>query len=128
VDFHSGDAVRLELARGGRVDSLDVNPAPDPLSTAPEEAAPLGLRLTALTPLLRSYLGTAAESGLLVTAVAPGSPAQNIGLQPGDVIVAIDDRRVSRVEDGVGLLRELSNRARASLVWERKGQLFRWAG
>jgi serine protease Do len=128
LDFRAGQTVRLELAREGGPASLEVAAAPDPLSGAPESEAPLGLRLTPLTPALRSYLGTAAESGLLVMSVAPGSPAQNIGLEQGDVILAIDDRRVASVEEAVTMLRELSNRARASLVWERRGQLFRWEG
>ncbi len=128
VDFRSGEALRLALARGGKPSTVQVTAAPDPLSGAAESEAPLGLRLTALTPALRSYLGTAAESGLLVTAVAPGSPAQNIGLTQGDVILAIDNRRVASVDEGVAMLRELSSRPRASLVWERKGQLFRWEG
>ncbi|HEY7462613.1 MAG TPA: trypsin-like peptidase domain-containing protein [Gemmatimonadota bacterium] len=128
LDFRAGDTVRLELVRTGASITLEVAAAPDPLAAAPESAAPLGLRLTALTPALRSYLGTAAESGLLVTAVAPGSPAQNIGLEQGDVILAIDNRRIASVDEGVALLRELSSRPRASLVWERRGQLFRWDG
>ena len=63
-----------------------------------------------------------------MTAVAPGSPAQNIGLVQGDVILAIDNTRVATVDEGVALLSELSNRPRASLIWERKGQLYRWEG
>jgi serine protease Do len=128
VDFQSGQVVKLELVRGGRPSTLDVTATSDPLSGAKESEAPLGLRLTVLTPALRSYLGTSAESGLLVTAVAPGSPAQNIGLAQGDVILAIDNTRVATVDEGIAMLGELSSRPRASLVWERKGQLYRWEG
>jgi serine protease Do len=128
LDFRVGDSVELELVRDGEVLRRTITGAADPLAAAPRHEGPLGLGLTPLTPVLRSYLGTSAETGLLVTAVAPGSPAQSIGLEEGDVIMAINGERVRSVDDGVELLRELPNQPRASLVWERRGQLFRWQG
>jgi serine protease Do len=128
LDWRVDEVVELELERGGRPVEIAIQAAGDPLAAAPESPAPLGLRLTPLTPVLRSYLGARAESGLLVTGVAPGSPAQNIGLQPGDVLLAVDGERVATVEEAAARLRELPNRARASLLWERAGQLIRWQG
>jgi serine protease Do len=128
LDWRVDQPVPIELARDGRTVVLTVQAAPDPLAAAPESPAPLGLRLTPLTPVLRSYLGVRAERGLLVTGVASGSPAQNIGLQHGDVLLAVDGERVATVEEAAALLRELPNRLRASLVWERGGQLIRWQG
>ena len=128
IDFQVDEPVRLEIVRAGRRSSVTLTATADPLSSAPEREAPMGFRLAPLTPALRSYLGTRAESGLLVTGVAPGSAAQRIGVQAGDVLLAIDGRRVESVEEGVALLRELANRGRASLVWEREGRLFQWEG
>jgi serine protease Do len=43
--------------------------------------------------------GLAVNKGVLVTDVASGSPADEAGLKPGDVITAIDDREIS--DEGV---------------------------
>ena len=39
------------------------------------------------------------ESGVIVSAVTPGSPAQRAGLREGDVIVALDGKAVAGVDD-----------------------------
>lgn len=53
----------------------------------------LGLRLTALNEGLSGYF-PGAEEGLLVLEVAPGSPAGEAGVEPGDVVVEVNGRRV----------------------------------
>jgi S1-C subfamily serine protease len=42
-------------------------------------------------------LGRATGTGLLVSDVAPGSPAHRAGVRRGDVIMAIDGERVERL-------------------------------
>ncbi|MFN2432707.1 MAG: trypsin-like peptidase domain-containing protein [Gemmatimonadota bacterium] len=128
LEFRAGQPLDLELVREGARRALRVSPAADPLASAPETAAPLGLRVTRLTPALRSFLGARAERGLLVTDVLPGSPAQNIGLEPGDVLLAVNDERVDDPAAAIELLAGVAQAPRASLVWEREGQLFRWQG
>lgn len=50
------------------------------------------LGITFMDVSLRSaaYFNLPATQGALITAVAPGSPAERTGLQPGDVIVSMD--------------------------------------
>ena len=50
----------------------------------------LGVQYGPLTPGLARQLGVNAQSGLVIGAVAPGSPAAQAGLRAGDVITAID--------------------------------------
>ena len=38
------------------------------------------------------------NEGVLVTSVMPGSPAQNAGIQPGDVILQVNQGPVSSVQ------------------------------
>ena len=49
-------------------------------------------------------LSTGQEAGLLLVSVAPDSPAEQGGLTLGDVILSLDARPVSRVEDLLGYL------------------------
>lgn len=59
----------------------------------------LGVSIQDMTPDLASALGLEDIAGALVASVDPGSPAAEAGLQAGDVIVAIDGRRVSGSTD-----------------------------
>jgi serine protease Do len=71
-----------------------------------------GLQLQALTPELAKHVGYDGKSGVLVTDVAHGSPAEHAGLQQGDVIVEADRKAVTTpadvdacLADGSALLR-----------------------
>ena len=58
-----------------------------------------GLQLHNLTPQIVHQLGIKADQGVVVVGVEPGSPADEAGVQPGDVIVEVDRRAVSSVDD-----------------------------
>jgi serine protease Do len=59
----------------------------------------LGLFAVSLTPQLADVYGLAVERGVLVKRVAPGGPAKRGGLEAGDVITGIDDRRVTNLHE-----------------------------
>ena len=54
----------------------------------------LGVSAQALTPDLAAALGMAEPVGALVTAVEKGGPADKAGLKRGDVITALDGRKI----------------------------------
>ena len=54
----------------------------------------LGVQMHDLDLSLRSQLDYGGESGALVAAVVPGSPAELAGLQQWDVIIALDGKRI----------------------------------
>lgn len=77
-----------------------------------------GAELRVMNPGLARYFE--AESGLLVTAVADGTPAAEAGLRPGDVLVEANGAPVTSV---VGLRQALTARAdSASLTVVRRGE------
>ncbi len=55
-----------------------------------------GAQVTPLNPSLSEYFGV--EEGVLVTEVAEGTPAEEAGIESGDVIVSVGDRRVTSLE------------------------------
>ena len=65
----------------------------------------LGVQPIPLTPQIAQQFGIGTETGVLVVEVAPDGPADRAGVQPGDVIVAVDGRPVETVEDLLGALR-----------------------
>ena len=64
-------------------------------STPRALAGALGLEVAELTAAQRSQLDV--KSGVLVRAVAPGSSAEQAGLQPGDVILSLGNQSVDNV-------------------------------
>ena len=58
-----------------------------------------GLQVQNLTPAWRDRRGFKEPGGVLIAAVDPGSFADDIGLQPNDVITAINRRPVNSVDD-----------------------------
>ncbi|TVR52870.1 MAG: DegQ family serine endoprotease [Puniceicoccaceae bacterium] len=59
----------------------------------------LGVGIQDLDPDLAEGLGIAGRRGALVTSVNPDSPAEEAGVQQGDVIVAVNNRRVESTSD-----------------------------
>jgi serine protease Do len=73
----------------------------------------LGISLTDLTSEAAEGFGTAAESGALVTEVVTGGPADEAGIEPGDVVTAVES---AVVEDSGDLLSALRGHAPGETV------------
>lgn len=66
----------------------------------------LGLEVTQLNSELAARLGIRKTSGVLITSIYRGGPAQLAGLLPGDIILSIDNKKI---EDGREGLLEVAN-------------------
>jgi serine protease Do/serine protease DegQ len=67
----------------------------------------VGITTQDLNPELAEALGVKNQSGAIVVGITPDSPAARAGLQPGDVIVSINNKEVKRASDvrnHIGLL------------------------
>jgi serine protease Do len=113
VDFVSnqpiGTRVLLHYVRDGRPAQTQVALGELPDEDArPGEAqgqGKLGLALQTLTPDVAASLGLdRGTKGAVITDVLTGSPAEQAGLHPGDVIVEVDRRPVGSADDAVGAL------------------------
>jgi serine protease Do len=68
----------------------------------------LGVQVQTLAPDLAQAFGLSNQTGAVVTAVIPYSPAAKAGLKPGDVIVGLDNTDItssSQIHNMVGLMR-----------------------
>jgi serine protease Do len=101
-----GSSARVKVVRDGH--ELDMNvelgerPADlgHPQQKSEEAARPkLGLSIQTLTPQLAQQLGYQNEHGVIVAGVEPGGPADEVGLQRGDLIKEADRVSVSTADD-----------------------------
>jgi serine protease Do len=100
----AGAGGKLTVWRDGREQTLSVQVGEMPtrqevaaVSPGEQDAAQprLGLGLAAITPEARERLNLEGEiEGVLVTQVTPESPADEKGIEPGDVIVSVNQQPV----------------------------------
>lgn len=117
------DSVRVSILRDGRPQTLDARVQPLPGDTSTERAAVIqsgalsGAQVLGLNPALADSLGgDPFSTGVIVGRVQRGSYAQRVGLQGGDVIVALNGRTVNSTG-------QLANVARGSeMTINRRGQ------
>jgi serine protease Do len=116
-----GKTVKVEVLRDGEKKTLKIDVAameePREATLAAAEkgsASEFGLLVQDLTPEIAENLGVDEKSGVVITGVAPGSPAANAGLRREDVILEVDksevksvgdlEKRLAEAEDGALLL------------------------
>jgi len=103
-----GTALSFEVRRDGASHNLSVVTGPMPRQmventgndSGHESTGKLGLALERVTPDLRDELGLDKSiHGAVISAVKPGSPADDAGLRSGDVVVRVGDRVVTSPSD-----------------------------
>jgi serine protease Do len=115
-----GQEVEVELLRDGRPRGAKVSVGTQPKVEPAEAETELGFHVQEITEGLYRSERLESRDGVYVSFVAPGSPAAEAGLYPGDVVVRVDERAVDDLDsfrDAVDAARE---RARV-LVHARRG-------
>lgn len=64
-----------------------------------------GVQPAPLTPQIAQRLDAGVERGVIVLEVVPSGPADEAGVEPGDVVIELDGDTVGSVEDFLGSLR-----------------------
>ena len=61
----------------------------------------LGVNAANLRPEMSSFLGLSGTGGIVLTGIYPDTPAERAGLRPGDIILMVNDRPVTRLQDAL---------------------------
>jgi serine protease Do len=114
-----GHDTTISYIRGGKTNSISVAVTTMPANpdasfqqgsgSQPQAAVPgnagLGLTLAPLTPDLRSQLNLPADAdGAVVAQVKPNSPADQAGVQAGDLLVGVGPADISDPDDAVNAI------------------------
>jgi serine protease Do len=93
----------------------------------PQGQASLGLSLRPLADGERAALGLPSDvNGVVVANVAPGSPAAEKGIRPGDVITRVNQKPVNSVGDAVAALNAAREAKETALLLVRRGDAQRF--
>ncbi len=141
ADTQIGTQVPVVVWREGREQTVQVTVAELPAEQQQAAATPgpqarpqqtelsgLGLRIAPISPENRERFSLRQDSrGVVITDVAPNSPAAERELRPGDVIVEVQQERVSSPQEVQERLDRLRRQGRATallLIESQQGQ--RW--
>jgi serine protease Do len=130
---HPGDTIHLEVMRDGKTMNIPVTleamgeNSSRATAGAEHGKGRWGLSLDDLNPATRDQLQFASDvHGAVVEDVQPGSPADNAGLQRGDVIVEVNRHSQQSAADVAQALSNVPNGQDALvLVWSKGGNTFR---
>lgn len=124
-----GEKIKITLIRKGKEISLEVitGKRPEKIALRGEKgyrAERMGIVVESITPSLRKrYEIPEREKGVVVVEVEPGSPAREVGITPGDVIISINQIPISGVEDFEQVVKKIKPGGRV-LMQIRRGE---WA-
>ena len=136
--FTPGTKVQLGILRNGHPQTIDltlgefnnkgqVAENEGDASGSAAQGGKLGLAMQDLTPDVRQQLHLPDDvKGAAIANVRPGSPAEDAGLQPGDVIVSVNRKAVDSASQAVAGVHAIpSGQDVLLLVWSRGGESFR---
>jgi len=100
--------VSLEVEVGQRPEDLEQVSSVEELSTA---AAWRGIEVEELNPDLVRRFQIRGKQGVVIVNVEPGSPADEAGLMPGDVILSINRQSINNLSDYNKVIKDLADSA-----------------
>jgi S1-C subfamily serine protease len=75
-----------------------------------------GMLVTSITEDIQAYFGLPSREGVIVTRIFRGGPADQAGIQPGDILLELAGQRVRHEEDYRRIVGQLRIGQRASVV------------
>jgi serine protease Do len=116
--IREGQTLKRPVVLGER--PSEVAQAAPPQTPTPEEPRQtLGVEVQNLSPGLAQRFGYQVGQGVLVTAVAPESPADAAGIEAGDLIVSVNRQPVTSVNEFAGAIRQARGAGKALLLVQR---------
>jgi serine protease Do len=123
LDLRVGQPTTLRVRRGSRDIDLTVRVADLPDVSAPKVQVLREIELVTLTAAIRTERGIRSPGGALVYNVSE-RVANEIGIQPGDVIVQINRTRVTSADDAARALDYYGGRGYITMWYEHQGRIY----
>jgi serine protease Do len=123
LDLRVGSPAKLHIKRGLRELDVDVQVADLPEVTAPKVQVLRELELVSVTPAIAAERRLRNATGALIYRISP-TIADQTGLQQGDVILQVNNARISSAQDVAKAIDYYAGRSYLQVMVERQGQLY----
>ncbi len=125
-----GEVVGVNTAIAGQAQNIGfaiaidtIKPIIDRLEAGGDTSqAFLGVSSLTVDQQVAQQLGLSIEKGALVRDVTPGSPAENAGIRPGDVVTKLDGKDIASSDDLVAAVRGHKPGDAVEVTVDRQGQ------
>ncbi|MDH5632883.1 MAG: DegQ family serine endoprotease [Gammaproteobacteria bacterium] len=125
IVIRDGKRKTLKVKTGKQPKDMGRDPVEQDEESAENGAEATGFRVKTLTPEIAEELGIdTSEKGVVVTAVEPGSAAQQAGLRRGDVIVSLNRKRISNATDFNRVAGKLKDKKMLLRIVRKTGKAF----
>lgn len=104
------------------VDILNTDSIDPDLTFIEKPGGYLGVHIDDITDQLRDYFKVKGDGGVLITEVVDNSPAGISGLQAGDIIIKINDQRISNPDELQFTIRSFEPDEKVNITLIRKGR------
>jgi serine protease Do len=123
--LRNGQSLDLKAVLAERPGEMQAKAAPEKESPEVKPSSRLGLTVQTLTPDIAQQLGyKRTETGVVIAEVAPASPADEAGLQAGDVVKEVDRLPVQTAEEFERQMRRFKSGDKVALLIKRAGVTF----
>ena len=118
LELRAGDPVQVSV--DGRRQSLSLVTETLPTARAQRVEVLEDLEVITVNAEVRAEQGIGSEAGALITGISPAL-SQSLGLRRGDVLLQINNTRISTAEDAASAIQALGRGARVRIYFERNG-------
>ncbi|OHB64048.1 MAG: hypothetical protein A2Y76_02725 [Planctomycetes bacterium RBG_13_60_9] len=125
ADMEPGTKVQLLVSTEGKTAERTVTLGERPTEKAraeqpaEESQQTLGVQVRNLTKDIAQQLGYEPGEGVIVVAVSPGSPADNVGIQPGDLIASVNRQTVTSINQFAKMVNQARKGGKVLLLIRR---------
>lgn len=123
ASFRVGEKVSIKVVRDGKemVFTLTVAERKDKpeVVSARESKGYFGIIAREITPEISRQLGVSRDSGVIITDVENGSPAEDVGLQPQDIIIRVNKVKITSMKQYSKEISKAAEKKNATLLVQR---------